>query len=201
MLGLVWWGGVAAGAAATCILCGLLLANMARPAMGFWPSEGPVGKAAGLWLFRLVCLAIVVVAAADLAAGPAGHWLRYGAGGAVTLGAYWITVHGYRYLGVSNTYFGSDGLVTTGLYAYSRNPQYVFSILASLGLALTAASWATLALTGGLFAIYFLFALNEERWLIAGYGREFRDYMARVPRFLSGRSVARAGADLLQAIG
>ena len=53
-----------------------------------------------------------------------------------------------------------------------------------------------LLLTGVLFALYLLFALNEERWLKGGYGRAFLDYMETVPRFLDERTFRRAITDI-----
>jgi protein-S-isoprenylcysteine O-methyltransferase Ste14 len=51
-----------------------------------------------------------------------------------------LTVYGYFDLGIENTYGSRDGLITSGLYRYSRNPQYAASILGFLGLSIAAAS-------------------------------------------------------------
>ncbi|MES0824719.1 methyltransferase family protein [Ruegeria sp. SCP11] len=50
--------------------------------------------------------------------------------------------------------------------AYSRNPQCVTSVLAAIGLGIASGSLVTLGLAATLFVTYFLFVLNEERWLL-----------------------------------
>ena len=45
-----------------------------------------------------------------------------------------ITFYGYFDLGIENTYGADESLVTDGLYRYSRNPQYVASIIGYLGI-------------------------------------------------------------------
>ena len=49
---------------------------------------------------------------------------------------------GYFNLGLGNTYCGADGLVTGGLYRFSRNPQYTASIIGLVGLSIGANSIA-----------------------------------------------------------
>jgi protein-S-isoprenylcysteine O-methyltransferase Ste14 len=76
-------------------------------------------------------------------------------------------------------------LVTAGPYSVTRNPLYVFSIIgaAGIGAQLGAVSAAVLA---GIFAgiVHSLVVIQEERLMLASHGDVFRDYAARVPRFL-----------------
>ena len=189
------------GLATAATLCGLLLANLIRPAFCFWPAEAVWKKQIALWLFRAFCAMVVVVALLDLVLSSPGLWLRYAIGIPVMTVSYALTLWGYRLLGIENTYFGSEGLVTTGLYAYSRNPQYILSVLATAGLGIAAGSWLTMLLAAVLFLVYFLFALNEERWLVKGYGAAFLDYMRHAPRFVDERTWHRARTDLLTHAG
>lgn len=177
-------------------LAGLLLVNLRRPHLGLWPAEAGWREALMLWLFRAYCLAMIGSALATLAIHGTGAWPRYAIGLPLMLGAYAFSIWAYRRLGRENTYFGNEGLVTGGVYAYSRNPGYVASVAAALGLAIVAASPLAVAFTGGLFAIYLLFALNEEGWLGRTYGPAFRDYARRTPRFIDRRSLDRALVDL-----
>ena len=140
----------------------------------------------------MFCGATVVFALMEIWANGWGHWLRYAICGPITFVAFGITLWGYRFLGLENTYCEAEGLVTGGMYAYSRNPQYVTSVLATVGLGITAGSWIVLGLAAILFALYFLFILNEERWLAKGYGTAFLDYMNDTPRFVGLRSLERA---------
>ncbi len=75
-------------------------------------------------------------------------------------------------------------LVTTGLYKYTRNPQYIGFLMITGGLnvqwltLITTAIWPVLAL------LYYRLAKIEERESEAKYGEEFRQYKQSTPRFL-----------------
>lgn len=179
-------------------LGGLLAWNLRFPRLAFWPSASGWRHHLAFGLFRLFCGATVVYAFSALALYDWGRWPQYAIGLPIMVLAFGITLWGYRFLGLDNTYCESGGLVTGGIYAYSRNPQYVTSVLATVGLGLTAGSMVTLALAGVLFLLYFLFVLNEERWLLRGYGKAFKDYMRSTPRFVDERSFIRARDAILQ---
>lgn len=181
-------------------LAGLLSWNLYRPSFGFWPAASGWEHNLAFGLFRVFCGGTVVFAVLEIMVHGTGHWARYAVGLPITAISFGFTLWGYKFLGLDNTYCESDGLVTGGMYAYSRNPQYVTSVLATVGLAIVAGSWVTLGLAGGLFCLYFLFVLNEERWLAEGYGQAFLRYMADTPRFVDERSVQRLGNDLRSAI-
>lgn len=178
------------------LLAALLAANLRWPDFGFWPSARGWRHQTAFGLFRLFCGGIVAFALIEVLVQGWGHWARWVLGVPIMLGAYAITLWGYRFLGLENTYCASDGLVTGGMYAYSRNPQYVTSVMAAVGLAIAAGSWMVLALAAVLFVIYVLFILNEERWLMTGYGDAFGAYVAQVPRFVDQRSLIRVHRDL-----
>jgi protein-S-isoprenylcysteine O-methyltransferase Ste14 len=90
----------------------------------------------------------------------------------------------YFNLGLANTYCGADGLVSHGLYRYSRNPQYTSSIMGLVGLAICANSWLTLPLAALMSGAYVLMALVEEAWLDQHYGVPYRDYCSRTARYV-----------------
>ncbi len=175
-----------------------LALNLRLPRLGLWPSASGWRHHAAFGLFRLFCGATVVFALSEVWVNGWGHWVRYAIGVPIMVLSFGITLRGYRFLGLDNTYCESDGLVTSGMYAYSRNPQYVTSVLATVGLGISSGSWLTLALAAVLFLIYFLFVLNEERWLLQGYGRSFQDYMRQTPRFVDERSLIRLRKEILQ---
>ena len=127
------------------------------------------------------------------------HWTRGAIGFPLLAVGALLTLRGYLRAGLNNTYCEADGLVTQGLYAYSRNPQYVASVVATFGLAIVANSWLTLFLAAGLFFVYLLFALNEEPWLRRGYGEAYDEYPSTTPRFLDERSFLRAREALVRA--
>ena len=75
------------------------------------------------------------------------------------------------------------GLVTHGLYRWTRNPIYLAMFLALAGLLLLLPTPLTLvALIGAVFAVRQQ-VREEESYLLRVYGDEFRRYAARVGRF------------------
>jgi protein-S-isoprenylcysteine O-methyltransferase Ste14 len=78
-------------------------------------------------------------------------------------------------------------LVTDGIYAYMRHPQYTGFLLMTLGLLV---HWATLPLLimwPLLVRQYIGLAKMEEEEMIEKFGKEYEDYMERTPRFLPRR--------------
>ena len=76
-------------------------------------------------------------------------------------------------------------LVHIGPYRYSRNPDYLGQILVYVGATLVANTWWPLFLLPlVLIAIQRGVVRREERYLEAKFGREYRDYMDRVHRWL-----------------
>lgn len=196
-LDLALTGTLALGFGSGLVLCALLTHALLTPGVTFWPAPEKSGwrHHTALGLFRIVCAAIVLAAALEVILHGAAL-IDLAIGLPMVAAAYGVTLWGYRSLGLENTYGGAEGLVTGGLYAYTRNPQYVTSVLAGVGLAIAAASWTVLGLTGMLLAVYTLFALNEERFLVREYGQRFRDYMDATPRFIGLRSFEQAREDV-----
>ena len=190
--------GVALGTAG--VLSGFLIYALNSDEFEFWPPpRDRCWQDYAFWgLFRLFCVATAVVAFIDPWTFEWNHWSRIVIGAPVMAGGLGLTVYGYHFLGLDNTYGRSAGLVTRGIYAYSRNPQYITSVLGTIGLGLTFDSPIALILAAVLLGLYTLFALNEERWLYARYGEPYADYTARVPRFADHRSFARAWALLTE---
>lgn len=100
------------------------------------------------------------------------------------LSGFGLTLYGYFNLGLGNTYCADDGLVTRGLYRYSRNPQYVASIVGFCGLAIFVARQDVALNAGVASLVYVLLPLCEEPWLERRYGPAYADYRTRVRRFV-----------------
>lgn len=78
----------------------------------------------------------------------------------------------------------NEVLVTSGPYAYTRNPLYLGSLLIGIGFAVAARSWEVgVLLVAMLFAIYVPVIRGEERFL-RDHFLEFDEYARRVPRML-----------------
>jgi len=121
---------------------------------------------------------------------PLLDWTRYIVAVPLGIGGLAVTVRGYFNLGLGNTYCGKDGLVTGGLYRFSRNPQYTASIVGLIGLSIGANSVLVIAMSAVMIGAYVLMALVEEDWLIRLYGAPYRDYCRETARFLDLRELA-----------
>lgn len=79
-------------------------------------------------------------------------------------------------------------LVTTGVFALSRNPLYLGGVCFLLGVALLLdLPWVIALLLPALIACHTLLIAPEERYLAATFGEEYRAYAATVHRWV-GRS-------------
>jgi protein-S-isoprenylcysteine O-methyltransferase Ste14 len=91
----------------------------------------------------------------------------------------------------------ADGLVTGGVYAYTRNPMYLGNGLILLGIAMILNSPLIYAvcLPLAVFA-YAAIIAAEEHYLRQKFGSEFDEYCRRVPRLMPRLAdLARAPAD------
>ena len=78
-----------------------------------------------------------------------------------------------------------DKLIATGIYRYSRNPQYVGYWLVLLGAATASLSqWAFLLGFGIAPIIHFYVRGVEEPHLRSAFGQNYREYCSRTPRYL-----------------
>jgi protein-S-isoprenylcysteine O-methyltransferase Ste14 len=75
-------------------------------------------------------------------------------------------------------------LVTTGIFAYTRNPIYVAFGFVLAGEFLIFTNWVLLLYVVAGVALFHRQVLREERFLATAYGDGFRAYRERVPRYL-----------------
>jgi len=176
----------AAGLAAGVTLDLLLLRTLLAPPFRIWPTPEPGSwQSLTFWgLFRGGMVLTFVTAALDWNSTPLLDWTRFIPGLPLGLGGLFVTVCGYFNLGLGNTYCGADGLVTGGLYRFSRNPQYTASIIGLIGLSIGANSILTIVLSAVMVGAYVMMALVEEDWLKQLYGAPYRDYCMQTARFL-----------------
>ena len=74
--------------------------------------------------------------------------------------------------------------ISKGVYAISRNPQYLGFFLACVGIGIACASWVFL-LCALVWIVSWQFGIvEEERILLEKYGDEYRQYMNRTPRWI-----------------
>jgi len=77
-----------------------------------------------------------------------------------------------------------DKPITKGMYRFSRHPMYLTSFLLFIGVGVASASWVFLLLTLVYSIMAILFISGEERFCIEYYGRSYREYMERTPRWI-----------------
>jgi protein-S-isoprenylcysteine O-methyltransferase Ste14 len=77
-----------------------------------------------------------------------------------------------------------DRLITTGVFAFSRNPIYVAFALILIGEFLIFPHAILLAYIAGFVLLVHRQVLREEEYLKAHYGQEYLDYCNRVRRYL-----------------
>lgn len=172
--------------AALAALNGLLLLTAFTEVLKLWPTPSRQSWQSYIFwpLFRTGLGLTILLGVAKFGLAPS-HDLPAMMGVALALAGLGVTVYGYFDLGIENTYCSDDGLVTSGLYRYSRNPQYVASMLSFLGLAIAAGSMDVTVLSALAICVYSLMPLAEEPWLSRVYGASYELYKERTPRFFS----------------
>jgi protein-S-isoprenylcysteine O-methyltransferase Ste14 len=123
------------------------------------------------------------------ASGGLADGLQYGLGGALIALAFAIVATAAIQFRRANTNVPTNrpttALVTTGLYAWSRNPIYVSLSLCQAGIAVAADRlWILLLLVPVLLVMRYGVIAREERYLERKFGRIYTDYKARVRRWL-----------------
>lgn len=77
-----------------------------------------------------------------------------------------------------------DRLVTSGVFAYCRNPIYTAFAVVLVGQFLIFSNWILLVYLLAAFWLFHRQVLREEDYLKQHYGQEYLDYCQRVRRYL-----------------
>jgi protein-S-isoprenylcysteine O-methyltransferase Ste14 len=177
------------GAVVAAVLLTLLVLTMLFRPLRIWPTPG-----SGSWqgyvfwpLFRslnVLCFAVAMADRTNFLGLPA--WSQLVAFGLLAVSVA-LFAYSFRVLGRNNSYCAQDGLVTGGIYRWTRNPQNAMLVVVYGCLAFAADSGPTYMLCAAMMAVYTLMVLAEEPWLEAAYGEPYRRYCSRVPRFFNWR--------------
>ncbi len=127
------------------------------------------------------------------------------AGAALMLGGWIVGLLAYLHMGrswrIGIDEGSSEKLVTHGVFAWSRNPIYLFIDSLALGVLLASGS-AFFVISSPLVLIgVHLRVLEEERFLAGRYGEEFDSYCARTKRYFGRRLSGGGVATLLLLFG
>jgi protein-S-isoprenylcysteine O-methyltransferase Ste14 len=137
-------------------LGGLLLFE----AMGAARGQIPVADG---WALRLLGIGLVATGTVFTVAAQ------------VDLGASWR-------VGIEET--ARPGLVTTGWYAWSRNPIFFFMLLFVMGFAVLVPTPTSAGVAIASYLAIRAQVQNEEDYLLRAYGDAYREYARRVRRFV-----------------
>lgn len=86
----------------------------------------------------------------------------------------WILIHGAK----------SNEMVTDGVYAYVRHPQYSGIFLVTIGFLIQWPTLITLMMFPILIFAYYKLAMKEERDVESQFGDQYRTYRKKVPAFI-----------------
>jgi len=185
----VWTQWVVFGLSITGILAILSLAALATGLSSFTffppPSKDSWQHGTFLTLFRLHLYPLIALTA--IVFDPLGGLrakVQYGVGGLLLIIGFGMAIRITLQMGWRNAFGEKLGLITTGWFAWSRNPIYVFTWLGIVGWALIANHWLITILLSGWTLMYLIAPHFEEPWLESEYGDEYADYKSRVRRFI-----------------
>jgi len=100
-------------------------------------------------------------------------------------GMYWATREMNLYGTTKVAWRAGAALVTSGPFAWSRNPAYLAFFLWCVGAALLFATWWPIAILPAVFALFHVLVIRpEEAYLAQRFGAEYDDYRQRVRRWL-----------------
>lgn len=128
--------------------------------------------------------------------GSAGLWI----GTLLILGGILLVVLGWKevYKRYWSKEEGRGELITNGVYAYIRHPQYTGFLMVTLGMLFDWATLPMLIMWPILAVLYIRLAKREEKDMQAEFGQQYREYMARTGRLLPRLAVGRSPVDSWQ---
>ena len=87
-------------------------------------------------------------------------------------------------VGWKQIFNAKGGLVTTGIYAHVRNPQYLGMLLLTFGMNVQWLTILSLVLWPLLAVLYYRLAQEEAKIMEEKFGERFREYKRAVPLFI-----------------
>lgn len=97
----------------------------------------------------------------------------------IMLAGIFLVIFGWRRI-----FRAKEKLVTTGIYAQIRHPQYLGFVLLTAGIDFLWPTFSTIFLWPILVFLYYRLAKEEEAMMGQRFGDEYLDYKKKVPRFI-----------------
>lgn len=163
-----------------------ILWSIAHPKRRLWPPKRYTMATPFLvWIPTFTIFGILIgLGAMDWGSLPIPTWLRFVAGIPLIVAGNIIVWSEVMQFGIDQTGGAKGALRTSGMYRYSRNPQYMADIAMIVGwIVLCASPGAAITGFAGI-AVLIAAPFAEEPWLKEQYGFAFEDYRATVRRFL-----------------
>jgi len=112
----------------------------------------------------------------------------YQIGGLVMAAGVWLMWRAWK-----QVHAAAGALVTDGVYARVRHPQYAALFLVTIGMLIQWPTVLTLLMWPVLTFAYYRLAMREEREMVGTFGEAYERYRRRVPPFVprQGRSASR----------
>lgn len=115
-----------------------------------------------------------------LGLGETGAIVEMLAGNLISLLGIALVIAGWEKIYKTKT----EDLVTSGVYAYMRHPQYSGIILAAIGTFIHWPTLPTLLMLPILGVAYYNLAKKEEKEMLKKFGKYYLEYQKKVPMFL-----------------
>ena len=174
------------GLLANAFLLTMLLLGQVKENFQFWPpTKHNSWQYRSLWgTVRILVVCIGLISWFEWSSLDIPNWLRFYVALPISVIAAMLGTTAFLQLGWRNTHGEAAGFIETGLYKYSRNPQYVFYSIAFIFLGILVASSKVIVLLVLVSFCYLSSPFPEERWLVEQYGEKYLAYKRRVPRYL-----------------
>lgn len=162
-------------------IAGLTMLGVVKEHRAFWPPPHVESwqRAAFRALFRVYFYGLLTVSALDFELTK----MRLYAGLPLLLLGFTCALYWTNFLGWRSAFGEADGLRTSGVYRFSRNPIYLASIVGMAGWSIVVPSWKVNILLSLWAALHIVAPWVEEPWLRRKYGEAFELYTERTPRF------------------
>jgi protein-S-isoprenylcysteine O-methyltransferase Ste14 len=103
----------------------------------------------------------------------------------ITIPGAWLGIKGVTEIGLeaAETH-RPERVISTGLYARMRHPQYTGAILSHIGITFLFSSFYSLLVSPIVIVINYVLCWKEEKELVREFGEEYENYRKSVPMFI-----------------